>query len=72
MCPFKINVILNALGLILDILGALLMFEKINVALFVYNESEVSEVNKRKNRKINGGIWLLISGFFLQLLALFS
>jgi hypothetical protein len=71
MSFIKLSSLINGLGLILDIIGVLLMFEKVNVATYLYRRDEIEGVNKKKNRILNTGLWLLLMGFLLQLISLF-
>ena len=71
MDQIKLSVFLNASGLILDIIGVLLMFQKTDVTTYLFNEEEIPGVNKKKNQKLKVGLGLLFSGFVLQLLSLF-
>jgi hypothetical protein len=47
------------------------MFKKEDVTTYIYSKGEIAGVNKKKNRKLNIGLWFLVSGFFLQFIALF-
>jgi hypothetical protein len=67
----KLSAAINGLGLILDMIGVILMFKKEDVTTYMYTRAEIAGVNKKKNRRPNVGLWFLITGFFLQLVALF-
>jgi len=71
MDQIKVSSVLNGLGLIIDMIVVLLMFQKTDVTTYIFNEAEIPGVNKRKNQKLQLGLGLLFSGFVLQLLALF-
>lgn len=71
MDHIKVSSVLNGLGLITDMFGVLLMFQKTDVTTYIFNKEEIPGVNKRKNQKLQLGLGLLFSGFVLQLLALF-
>jgi hypothetical protein len=71
MDSIKLSAVINGLGLILDIIGVILMFKKEDVTTYIYSKGEIAGVNKKKNRKLNIGLWFLVSGFFLQFIALF-
>ena len=71
MCLVKLNAIVNGAGLILDMIGVILMFKKEDVTTYLFQEKEIKDINRTKNRKLNLGLWFLIIGFFLQLIALF-
>ena len=71
MDQIKVSAILNGLGLILDMIGVLLMFQKADVTTYLFNKEEIPGVNKKKNQKLQVGLGLLFFGFVLQLLSLF-
>jgi hypothetical protein len=51
--------------------GAVMMFQKVDVTQYFFNEEEIPNVNRKRNIKLKVGLYLLFSGFALQLIALF-
>lgn len=71
MDDITLKTAVNGLGLLLDIAGVLMMFEKIDVRVYLFEKGEVNTVNRRKNKKLFIGLSLLLAGFILQFIALF-
>lgn len=72
-----LNKLLNIIGLVINIAGALLMFintPRVNFQVYLYNREEgplLRDKEKRMNKRIKQGMLLLFIGFFLQLIAIF-
>jgi hypothetical protein len=68
--------ILNLTGLIVNIVGAYLMYRNappVNSQTFLYRDEEMKEKikkDKHKNKMSRYGMFLLFIGFFLQFIAL--
>jgi len=67
--------LLNSIGLVLDIIGALIMFfnsQKVSYATLIHNTDITRKLQKKaklKNRLANSGALFLVVGFSLQLLS---
>ena len=68
--------ILNTIGLVIDIIGALLMYfntQPVNYQTYIYRREELKgslyKKAKKKNQKIKLGAFLLFVGFFIQIIA---
>jgi len=66
----KLATILTILGIVFDLCGALMMYQKIDVTTYVYNEDETAGINRKKNRRLRIGFSLLLIGIIFQLIAL--
>jgi hypothetical protein len=70
-----ISLIVNSIGLLLDVVGALLMFFNSQPVNFVvrFNDRaqnvQLMKIAKRKNQRIKLGAFLLFLGFILQLIS---
>ena len=71
MDQLKTSAVINGVGLVFDIAGVLVMFQKVNVTTFIYNKGEIDQVNRSKNMRNNFGLFLLLTGFIFQVVALF-
>jgi len=73
----NISFIINSFGLLLDIVGALLMFynsQAVSFQTFIYQQKELKELNvraKKMNFRVKLGAFLMFTGFLLQLIASF-
>ncbi len=69
--------ILNIAGLVISMAGAMLVYlntPKVNFQIYLYNESERPEKERKAkamNRRTKQGMLFIFFGFLLQLIALF-
>ena len=70
MDQIKVSSVLNGLGLIIDMFGVLLMFQKADVTTYIFNEAEIPGVNKRKNFNWDFGYFSV--AFYFSYLRYFS
>ncbi len=70
-----LSLIINSVGLLLDIAGALLMYfnsKPVSYATYLYSNKELkafSIKSKKMNKRVKLGAFLLFIGFVLQLFA---
>lgn len=71
----NIPLVINSIGLFLDVVGALLMFynsQPVNFVVRLNNRernNELMKIAKRMNKRIKLGAFLLFLGFTLQLIS---
>lgn len=74
---FTIIDLINLLALFIGIIGSYMMFyfsPVVNSQTYIYQNSELSEIKKRddrKNKMMRRGMFLLFIAFILQAIALF-